>query len=341
MKIISSAVALPSRKVTNAEVVKEIRERSGTFRGDLERTMRAIEFNLRKSGADTRYWRADNERSIDLTVKACQEAMAQDDERIDLLIYASVFGELCEPSSANLLANELGLFDVECFDVKQACDGWSKAVQIASAFIEGSLRRRVMIVNAEFPMTPGFGIFPELFSLRGTEQLEHRFPGYTLGEAASAMILGSDPENKWTFHNKSRNDLYDLCTITMPWQRDQPVRSERVGMDGAGIFTSYGAELKKHGLPLVVQTFKESGISGVDILFTHSSSRADWRQAAKQIGLDNCIVDIYQEYGNVVSAAVPTALALAQKNGTLKRGQHVAALVASAGMSFTATSFHY
>jgi hypothetical protein len=44
---------------------------------------------------------------------------------------------------------------------------------------------------------------------------------------------------------------------------------------------------------------------------------------------------IYAECGNVVSAAVPTAMALAEARGSLRRGQRVATWVASAGMSFT------
>jgi acyl-CoA:acyl-CoA alkyltransferase len=346
MKIVATAVVLPSRSLSNDDVVSEIEVLSkDRFCGNLDRTLQTIGTSLRRSGARTRRWRSPGETSLQLTTAACRQALSRlgRDERVDLLICAGLYSELAEPASANVLAHQIGLDDAECFDLKQACDGWSKAVRIASAFIDAGLYRNVMIVNAEFPMTPGFGVYPQLFQLERVDQLDHRFPGFTLGEAAAAMIVATDRTNRWEFHNKSRNDLYDLCTISMPWFKEQPLPSLRVGKDGSGVFTSYGADLRKHGFPLAVETFRSSGIdpTQVDILFTHSSSKADWAQGARCLGLSNRIYDIYAECGNVVSAAVPAAIALAEARGALKRGQRVATWVASAGMSFTTAYFQF
>lgn len=343
MKIEQLAVALPSRRVTNHEVVEEIARKSTKFSGDLSRVSRQIRRALQANGAVTRHWLCPGESSLALSVQACKKVMAgvAGDNPIDLLICAGVYSELVEPATANLVAHQIGLDHVECFDVKAACDGWMKTLRIASVFIESGIYRRIMVVNGEFPMTPGFGIYPELFNLSSSEQLEWRFPGFTLGEAATAMILGPDPDNVWTFQSKTRNDLFDLCTITMPWHAARPIPSQSVAKDGAGVFTSYGAKLHRLGFPLAYETFIESGINSgdVDILFTHSSSKRDWREGAEAIGLGNKIYDIYAERGNVVSAAVPAAMALAAEDGTLKRGQKVAVLVASAGMSSSAASF--
>jgi acyl-CoA:acyl-CoA alkyltransferase len=346
MKVLATAVVLPSRSLSNEDVVSEIAALSkDRFCGDLDRTLQKISMSLRRSGARARRWRSPGETSLQLTASACRQAMSRlgPGERVDLLISAGVYAELAEPASANVLAHEIGLDDAECFDLKQACDGWSKAARIASAFVDVGMFRNVMIVNAEFPMTPGFGIYPQLFRLESADQLEYRFPGYTLGEAAAAMIVTPDPANRWQFHNHSRNDLYDLCTISMPWFNEQPLPSPRVGKDGPGVFTSYGADLRKHGFPLAVETFRSAGIeaSKVDILFTHSSSKADWVEGARRLGLSTRIYDIYAECGNVVSAAVPTAMALAEARGDLTRGQRVATWVASAGMSFTTSYFQF
>jgi hypothetical protein len=62
---------------------------------------------------------------------------------------------------------------------------------------------------------------------------------------------------------------------------------------------------------------------------------------AEQVGLGDKIFDIYAELGNVVSAAVPAAMAIAETRGLLDRGHHVVTWVASAGMSFTTTSFNF
>ena len=135
----------------------------------------------------------------------------------------------------------------------------------------------------------------------------------------------------------------DLCSVTSSWNGADLAKSDRLAKNGPGRFTSYGAKLVGHGLPLAVDQFKNAGIQpeDVDILFTHSSSKKDWSEIAELCGLGAKVYDLYARYGNVVSAAVPAAMALAAEEGALKRGQRVVALVASAGMSFSTAAFTY
>lgn len=345
MKIEALAVQFPSRIVSNNDILEMIRRHSVRFAGDLDHTIEIISRKLLASGLETRRWLAEGETSLQVTLSACRKAVEQSGKgnNIDLIIVASVYSELVEPSTANLIAAELGLDDVESLDVLAACDGWMKAVKIASAFIESGQYQRVMVVNPEFGMTPGFGGCPEIFALTSVEQLEWRLPVFTIGEAATAVILGPDPSNKWQHTNSTRNDLYDLCSITHHWNGGtlSSLSSTRIARDGPGIFTSFGSELRKYGFPLAVKQFEISGAipEDVDILFTHSSSKKDWREVAEVIGLGDKVYDIYARCGNVVSAAIPAAMALAFEEGRLKRGDRVVALVASAGMSFSTAVF--
>lgn len=346
VKIESLVVNFPSRVVSNQDILemisKETKKRRD-FVGDLDRTLKLVGRQLKSTGSDVRRWRTDGETSLQLTIDACKKAMdgLQKGERIDLLIMASVYSELVEPATSNLIAHEIGLDYVECFDVKEACDGWMKAVKIASSFIESGQYKRIMVVNPEFVMTEGFGIYPDLFNLPSPEVLEHRFPAFTLGEAATAMVLGPDMDNVWKFTNHTRNDLYDLCSITSGWNGSDFVKSERVAKNGAGKFVSYGGKLREDGFPLAIDQFKIAAIKATDVLFTHSSSKKDWSEGASVIGLKEEFYDIYTRYGNVVSAAVPAAMALAFEEGKLKRGHRVATWVASAGMSFSTATFTF
>ncbi|MFA5841531.1 MAG: 3-oxoacyl-[acyl-carrier-protein] synthase III C-terminal domain-containing protein [Candidatus Paceibacterota bacterium] len=330
--------------MTNEDILEMIATQSNG--NDISGLVKFLRRALRGSGSNTRRWLGLGETSLDLTAKACEKAMSGlgKGENIDLIICAGVYPELIEPSTANLVARELGLYGVECFDMKEACDGWMKAVKLAHALIANGMYRRIMVVNGEFVMTSGFGIYPELFNLSSPDQLEWRFPAYTLGEAAAATILGpgSGDEN-WRFSNITRNDLFDLCSITPSWYSRQKGSSPKVAKDKPGLFTSYGGELRGEGFPIAVNMFKNSWIKPeeTDILFTHSSSKKDWDDGARAVGLSDKIYDIYATHGNVVSAAIPAAMATALEDGTLKRGQRVAAWVASAGMSFSIASFTF
>jgi 3-oxoacyl-[acyl-carrier-protein] synthase III len=264
-------------------------------------------------------------------------------DTIDLIIYASVYGEVGEPASSNVIAHELGLDLTECVDMKAACDGAMKAFKHASALLAAGLYERIMVVNAEFSLRQDYAIWPKLFDLKSPDQLNYRFPAYTIGEAASAVIVEHNPATPWRFHNATRNNLFDLCTVAPAWYKKGSLRSPRVGMDGAGMFTSWAAELSANGIPLSVETFRQSGIKPdeVDILFTHASGTRDWTEITKQIDLFDKWYDIYPEYGNLVSASVPVAMALASAQGRLEREMRVAILVASAGMTFSTAHFTF
>ena len=300
---------------------------------------------LKYTGAEMRRWREHEESSLELTVQACRDALDGFEEPIDLLISASVFPELVEPATSNLIAYKLGLKTTECMDVKEACDGWIKATKIAQALQDTGAHRNILIACGEFPMTEGFGIYPELFRISSLAEIDSRFPAYTLGEAATAVLLRperpGEKSNPWHFANITRNDLIGLCTISTPWLNGKTELPKSLSVNGQGLFASYGAELKKHGLPIAVDLYKKEVGPGADILFTHSSSKRDWSEGAKAVGMHNRIVDIYASLGNVVAAAVPAAMAIAKEDGRMELGQKIAAWVVSAGMSFSTASFRY
>ena len=337
MKIQKVAVALPSRRVTNDDVLAEI-EKASPANPEAVKAARVVEIALKRIGTHTRYWLEDGESGLSVTIKACHEAMLslQPDEEIDLLIYASVFSDVIEPAMANIVAHKIGLDGVECFDMKAACDGWMKAMRMADSYIKSGTYKRIMIVNAEFSMVKNFAIRPKLFNLTSVEALQWRLPCFTIGEAATATIVTADDTHSWVFKNTTRNELYDLCSVMAPHFEDtSPIASRRLAPDGPGWFTSWAAELSENGIPLAIDTYKKSGVEPghVDILFTHASGTKDWRTIAKKLGLDNKLFDIHPRCGNLVSASVPAAMALAEKDGVLHRGQNIALLVASAGMT--------
>lgn len=344
MKIDAISLVHPSREVLNEEVLDIIqRESIGKFSGNLESALKLIGRLLTQSGVKKRYWLADWETPMLLTVDACKKSLAEAHlaiTDIDALIYAGLYLEVLEPSSANMLAYELGARDSECFDLRAGCDGWMKAVKVSDALIKTGLYKKIMIVNAEFPMIRGVAIYPKLFALSSQKELAWRFPVFTLGEAVAVTIVGRS-EDKWKYRFTSRNDLADLCTLTPPWYGQYPFSSSRIAPDGAGLFTSYGKELLREGVPEMISLFESFGIKPgeVDVLFTHSSSKRDWKNKAKTIGLGREHFDIYERCGNIVTASLPAAMYLALNEGRLRRGSRVLALNASAGMSFSACHF--
>ena len=82
-------------------------------------------------------------------------------------------------------------------------------------------------------------------------------------------------------------------------------------------------------------------VQEIRAVFPHASSKKEWEKVAEELGIKDLMWYIYPQFGNLVSASVPTGIATAIEAGHIKRGDRLAGLVGSAGMSFAAYSFIY
>lgn len=344
MELLSIATRLPRRIVTNDEVLERIRAHS-TNCDRLPDVLRAVSFGLKKSGSQERRWLSPGESAFDLTMEACHEALCEARLRpgdIDWLIYASVYKEMREPSSAARYAYALGANGARAFDLTQACAGWLDAAEIVHSLFAAKKAKRIMVITSEFPMTEGFGIYPNDYEVQSFDQLEHRLPGFTVGEAAAVTIFEAS-ENQWNFLVESDNSFMHLCNIPEPWWQRYDGDPDELGADGPSTFTSFASRLSTRGFELAIPLFRQSGIvpENVAILFTHCSSKSDWQKGAEIIGLCNKHYDIYQQTGNVVSAGIPVAMHLALAEKKLQRGDKVCIWSVTAGMAAYVVDFTY
>ena len=357
MRIAGIAATFPSRVVSNDDILEMIAtESGGSFRGDLQgaRILQRVRQLLQYSGIRHRRWSLPGETPIRLLDEAIGKALEEGGcgpKDIDLLIYTGVGGGFAEPGNSYMVAHALGMTRTQCFDINDACNGWSRALQVVHrAFKADGSMTRALVVNAEFNMYPGGPGVPDLFRLRQAGDLDSRFPAYTIGEAATATLLAKDPTREWEFHFASRTDLADLCVIPegnyrgycaigLAGRRD--ISGERIGRNGAHRFTSFGSELSAHGMDAAIDVFRRLTVERGSIrkIFPHASSKRDWDTGAGMIGVRDLLFHIYPDYGNVVSASVPAGIALAREKGEVRGGDRLVTWVGSAGMSFSACSF--
>lgn len=348
MKIKSIDIALPSRRMTNEHIINLIREHSATgFQGDLEATLDRINRMLTLSGARERRWLAQGERPIDFVTAAANGALDKAQlkpEDIDLLIYVGVGKGFIEPAQSYLVAHALGWKNTECFDILDACMSWMRALQIADSHFRSGRYRNICVVNAEFVPMEGGPIYPAAYKLNSEEDAEWSFAAYTVGCAASAIILSADNDNIWDWNFASHPHLADLCTIPIHgWQDYSKSDENRIGRGGSYRFTSFGGEMHKHGAPLLIDLFRRSvkQPDQIKAVMTHTSSYREWSKVSRAVGLADRLVCPYPDYGNLVSASVPVGLSLELAAGRIKRGDRLAFWVGSAGMSFAVCTFDY
>lgn len=375
MRIEGCAAVFPSRTVDNDEILRLLRLHSeATFEGDLDELLRQVRFYLNYSGLKTRQWLDKGESPIRLLMSAIHSALdeaGRTADEIDLVVWTGVDRGFVEPAGAYLIADALGLKSAQCFDVVDACNSWSRAIHTVYLMLNSGCIKNALVVNAEFNMTENRAVYPALFSLNRMEELEWSFPGYTLGEAATATVLSYDPEREWEFHFTSRPDLSDLCTVPLPGYEHYckvglepadrpffqtpamansmidikpaaiPKQTSRIGRNGPCRFTSFGKTMFSEGSAEAIAILRKLSVppENIDIVFPHAASRRAWDDIAEEVGVGGKIHHMYPEFGNLVSASVPAGIAVAKQRNKFKEGDTLVGWVGSAGMSFSAYSF--
>lgn len=345
MKITGIKAVLPSKIVSNRDIQNMIVEHSESLDKDqLDRALRRISFFLAFSGAKERRWLDEAESPFELLSIAVRDALTEAQlkpSEIDLIIYTGVDRGFLEPAMAYLVGAALGMRHAHCFDIVDACMSWTRAAYVVSNLIAAKAYKKVLIVNCEFSMRQGGRANPACFCLTSSEQAEWNLAAYTIGEAASATVL-VDGGSPWDFHFSSVNDYSDLCSVPLDSYQLYCKATDKLGRNGENKFYSFASEMFNVGKPHAISIFEQlkAPVETIKAIFPHAASMQAWWEVGCELKVQDKIQFIYPDYGNVVSASVPVALARARDRGVVQAGDLCAGWVGSAGLSFASFSFH-
>ncbi|AYA39233.1 ketoacyl-ACP synthase III [Xenorhabdus nematophila] len=346
MRIIGISGVLPSRCVTNQDILELVEKNSKEiFQGDLTKTLKTIERLLDKTGIESRYWLGEDEKPMYLMEMAFNQALEQaniDKSEIDLLIYPNVTRGFTEPANSTFVAKALGL-SCRNYDIADACNGWITAMDVINSKMKAGDIRYAAIINMEFGMSED-GPFAKNFSLNSSSELTYKYPSCTIGEAASVTILSNDNIDNFRFDYISRPDLCDLCNISLPdWalfcnESDVELIS---ALGGKYQFNSYGAALHEHAGYEVPKVFKKHNVNSSDLhkIFIHTGAPNMWTKFGHEIQVADKIHHIGQRTGNIITASIPFGIADAMKNGQVERDKLCLGWAGSGGMVFSVMSF--
>src|SRR3954451_2051032 len=169
MYLAGVACGLPSERIYNDEILELVEYYSrGLYRGDIGRLIETIDTKLRRTGIESRYWRAAKERPITLLQQACEEALMESTvarNDVDFVIYVGVDRGFMEPANACFVAKALGMDRARTFDIVDACLGWCTATEVAQALFVAAPGAVALVVSAEFPMRMNGVVIPECFTV--------------------------------------------------------------------------------------------------------------------------------------------------------------------------------
>jgi 3-oxoacyl-[acyl-carrier-protein] synthase III len=345
MDIAAVAFRVPSRKLSNGDIIARLDQQNPSLPSPLKRPyLDLVRTLLDETGAETRYVRdvAGGESAQDLVLGAIRDALqaaAMQPGEIDLLIYCGVGRGFLEPANAYFFAEAAGMSEANCFDITDACMSWVRALHIAHQMLSNRVYRNIMIINGEFHL----GIHDN-WRIEGLRSLRYTFPMYTIGEAATATIL-SRSDRAWKFSFLSRPQFAELCTIPLHDYESFCGERAKIGLNGVNVLTSWGKPLLHEGKELLrellLRTIADTGSK--KLYFPHAPSETIYSEGMLEVGIPaaRTYLRVYREFGNLVSASLPVGLSCAACEGALQRGDDIALVPVSAGLVAAVVEFTF
>ncbi|NPA28322.1 MAG: ketoacyl-ACP synthase III [Epsilonproteobacteria bacterium] len=286
---------------------------------DLEKMVdTSNEWILKRTGIKERRIASKDESTSDMAVEAAKKAIDRANlskEDIDLVVCATISPDFFNmPSTACVIANKLGINNVQAFDISAACSGFVYALSVAKAFIESGMKKNILVIGAE--------------KLSTIVDYQDRTTCILFGDGAGAAIISAtlDKDEAIIDVRASADGSYQDFLITpAPGAVNPP--SQEILDNRLCYMKMKGNETFKIAVKTLTSDVKEilekNNIKSEDI--THFVPHQANYRIIKAVGdalklKEEQIVLTIAKYGNTSAASIPMAINEIYEEGKLKRG---------------------
>jgi len=308
---------VPKRVMTNAELEKLVDT--------------SDEWIVTRTGMKERRIAEENEAASDFAVRAARKALADSDtkpEDLDLILVATVTGDMLFPSTACVVQDRLGAKNAAAMDVSAGCSGFVYALATARSFIAAGTYRRVLAIGVEV--------------LSKITNWQDRGTCVLLGDGAGAAVVKASEE-------KDRGIIASLLGADGSRGKDlyMPAGGSRIPasvesvkerlhylrMNGNAIFKVAVRNMAR----VVSQLVDTARLKAEDIklIIPHQANLRIIEAMARLIRfpMDRVFVNI-QKYANTSSATTIIALDEARRAGRIAAGDFVILVAFGAGLTW-------
>lgn len=320
-RLVSVGYYLPETRVTTQEMLSEV----GPDRFNV--TPRFIEENV---GVREVRHAADHQRPSELAIRAAQNALEQSDidpGLIDLIIFCGIEGDYTEPATAHFVQAALGLKGY-CFDVRNACLGFTTALQIANALIAAKDIKYALVCTGETLSRLSKAVIEKLQTTVDAEVFKKLVGFLTVGDAGGAALLGPKEGNRGFlyFNSVSKGEMARFCY----YSRDSGDVDAQMVMD----------RICASGLQAHRNIFKrtlaqlEWAPDTIDCLVTHQVGSHPFVKFSEMFSVSTeHMTKSFDYLGNLTTATMPVNLALGKDNNLIKPSDHIFAAMSGSGLS--------
>ncbi|MEW6052979.1 MAG: beta-ketoacyl-ACP synthase III [Nitrospirota bacterium] len=304
-RIISTGSYLPERVLSNSELEKTVDT--------------SDEWITERTGIRERRIADEGQAASDLAFGASKVAIERaglTPDDIDLIVVATISGDMAFPSTACFLQHKLSAARAAGFDVNAACSGFVYALHIADSFIRTGVHNYILVVGTEV--------------LSKITDWEDRATCVLFGDGAGAAVLGPTDEDRGVLstHINSDGSMWELIHVPGGGSRqpasEASVRNKQhyIKMKGNETFKVAVRTLEE----LVIKTLEENGLepSQLSLLIPHQANLRIIQATAERLGMPmEKVVMNLERYGNTSAASIPIALDEAVASGRVKEGDYI------------------
>jgi 3-oxoacyl-[acyl-carrier-protein] synthase-3 len=278
-----------------------------------------------RTGIRERRIAAPEEALTDIALPAATAALAQagvEARDIDLLLCATVTPDMMFPTSSALLADTLGASDAAAYDLLAGCTGFMYAVAQAYGMIAAGLSKRALVIGGD--------VLSRILDWSDRSTL------VLFGDGAGAVVL-ERVESGGFLGFELGADGGGGIHLSLPGSGSRRLEDATSN----GFVQMNGREVYKFATRVLVSSAEallaECGrrVQDVDVYVPHQANVRILNHAARNLGipLDRMVVNV-DRYGNTSSGSIPLALADAQAEGRLTKGDLVLMTGMGAGLTW-------
>lgn len=308
---------------------------------DFERTLdTSDEWIIKRTGIQTRYFAASDERTSDLATKAGKLAMERAGviaDEIDAVIVATLSPDyFTMPSTACITSHNLGIHNKPAFDISAACSGFIYLLGLAKSFIESGAYKQILIIGAE--------------KTSSVLDFSDRSTCVLFGDGAGACVVGMTEDKNISIvdvHLGANGQYQDfLCTPRHQSQINAPLPVcdkafySSIQMKGNETF-----KLAVNTLVAEVQEIlSKNNLTASDITYfvPHQANMRIINAVGEKLSFSTQqIITTVQKYGNTSAASVPMAMNDIYEDGRLKYGDLVLLDAFGGGLTWGSALVHF
>ena len=333
----SYALHLPTYEVSSREIEDKfapLYEKLNVPFGTLERL----------SGIKSRHFFGEDEAPSQIATKAAEMALERigfDRSNLRALFNCSVTRDYFEPATAVLVHSNLGFpEDTITMDITNACIGFSHGMMMMANLIEsGVLKAGVVVTGENISRITSASL--KLMLSNGDinrDELLKLMPTFTLGSGAVAMVLAHDSIATSGHRivgavSRAASEHHKLCIGNGDFFFNQTLGLNPIMHTDSHPLMAAAAKLGGRAWQDASELLGWS-TDDIDHIFCHQVGRQVNENFYRTMGLPmEKEYTVYETYGNMISAAMPSALVTAAEEQRMKQGEKILLTAFGSGLN--------